>query len=88
MGKGVVVKSQDNLLAVSSRALASWTLKMGLTGCLETLVTNYQSILCNMPEERRSQMHVKLKYGTLGAGGCFVGLGIDGMIILKRVLKT
>jgi len=23
-------------------------------GCPETLVTNYQSVLCNIPEERRS----------------------------------
>jgi len=37
-----------------------------------------------MPEERRFQMHVKLKSGTLGARDCFVGLGIDGMVILKK----
>ena len=35
----------------------SWTAgpsKMGPVGCPKTLVTNYQSMLCNIPEERRS----------------------------------
>lgn len=41
-----------------------------------------------MSEERRSQMHMKLKSGTLSARGRFEGLGIDGITILKRVLKT
>jgi hypothetical protein len=31
----------------------AWPLKMGPTGCPETSVTNYQSALCNIPEERR-----------------------------------
>jgi hypothetical protein len=41
-----------------------------------------------MPEERRCQMNIKLKPGTLSARGRFVDLGIDGMVILKRVIKT
>jgi hypothetical protein len=31
-------------------------LKMGPTGCPETSVHNYQSIMCNIPEQRRSQL--------------------------------
>jgi hypothetical protein len=30
---------------------------MGLTGCPETLVINYQSMVHNSPEERRSHLH-------------------------------
>ena len=33
-----------------------WPWKMGPTGCPKTSVTNYQSTLCNIPEERRSQI--------------------------------
>jgi len=33
-----------------------WTFKMGTRGCPETLVTNYQSMLRNTPEEWRSQL--------------------------------
>jgi hypothetical protein len=39
---------------------SSWTarpLKMGPIGCPETSVSNYQSTLCNIPEERRSYLH-------------------------------
>ena len=37
-----------------------WTagpLKMGLTGCAETSVPNRQSMLRNIPEEHRSNLH-------------------------------
>jgi hypothetical protein len=36
---------------------ASWPLKMGPTGCPETSVQNYYSILRNIPEERRPYLH-------------------------------
>jgi hypothetical protein len=32
-------------------------LKMGQIGCPETSVTNYQSTLRNIPEERRTHLH-------------------------------
>ena len=32
-------------------------LKMGPIGCPETSVTKYQATLCNIPEERRSEVH-------------------------------
>ena len=35
----------------------AWPLKMGPIGCLETSVTNYQSTLRKIPEERRSRLH-------------------------------
>ena len=35
----------------------AWLLNMGPTGCPETSVTNYQSTLSNIPEERRSHLH-------------------------------
>jgi len=31
---------------------------MGLIVCPTMLVTNYQSMLCNIPEEQRSNLHV------------------------------
>jgi len=31
---------------------------MGLIGCPETTVTNYQSTMCNIPEERRSHRYI------------------------------
>jgi len=34
-----------------------WSLKMGQIGCPETSVTNYFSMLRNMPQERRSHLH-------------------------------
>jgi hypothetical protein len=34
---------------------ASWPLKTGPIGCPETLVKNYHSRLCNIPEQHRSQ---------------------------------
>jgi hypothetical protein len=70
------------------KSLGFMNFEDGPMGCTETLVTNYQSVLCNMPEEGRSQLHTKLKSGTLSARGRFVGLGIDGIVILKMVLKT
>ena len=33
-----------------------WPLQIGPTGCPKTSVTNYQSTLRNIPEERRSQL--------------------------------
>ena len=36
----------------------SWSLEMGLIGCLETTVRNYHSMLYNISEERRSHMTV------------------------------
>jgi hypothetical protein len=33
---------------------SAWTLKMGLLVCPKTLVTDYQSTLCNISEKRRS----------------------------------
>jgi hypothetical protein len=35
-------------------SLTAWPLKMGAKRCPETLVTNYQYALRNIPEERRS----------------------------------
>jgi hypothetical protein len=32
-------------------------MKMGPTGCPKMLVTNYQSMLCNIPEEQKSHLH-------------------------------
>jgi hypothetical protein len=62
-------------------------LKIGTIVCTETLVTtNLSCVTCQ--KNKISKMHIKLKSGTLGARGCFVGLGIDGMIILKGILKT
>ena len=33
---------------------------MGPIGCPETSVTNYQYALCNIPEERKSQLYLCL----------------------------
>jgi hypothetical protein len=35
----------------------AWTLKVGLIGCPEVLVTNYQSMVHNITEGRRSYLH-------------------------------
>jgi hypothetical protein len=40
--------------AILLRYSHAWPLKIGLKGCLERSVTNYQSRLYNIPEERRS----------------------------------
>lgn len=37
----------------------AWLLIMGLRGCPETSVTTHQSTLNNIPEERRSHLHLK-----------------------------
>jgi hypothetical protein len=39
-----------------SSILVAWLLKLGLICCPGTSVTNYQSILRNIPEERRSRL--------------------------------
>jgi len=33
-------------------------LQVGPIGCPETLLTNYQYTLCNIPEERKSELYV------------------------------
>jgi hypothetical protein len=48
-------KVSGQLSVPSSRVL----LKMGSVDCPETSVTNYQSTLCNIPKERRSQVFVE-----------------------------
>jgi hypothetical protein len=40
-------------VALYSLFQISWDLKMGPTGCPETLVRNYHSTLYNIPEERK-----------------------------------
>jgi len=65
---GVVIphRSFGKKLSVSaskvkkSRRL-SWSLKLWPIGCPETLVRNYHSRLCIMPEERGSQYHLVLR---------------------------
>jgi hypothetical protein len=52
---------RDNLSVQSSRdqqfqAATTLSLKTGPIGCPETSVRNYQYILCNSPEERRSHL--------------------------------
>jgi hypothetical protein len=53
---------RDNVSVPSSRVKKSnnvswttWSLKMGPICCLETSVKDYHSMLCNIPEEGRSQ---------------------------------
>jgi hypothetical protein len=41
----------------SSIPRAAWPSKMGLIGCPKISLTNYQSTLCNIWEERRSHLH-------------------------------
>jgi len=52
---------RDNLPIKSSMVKqSSWTagsLKMELTGCPETMISNHQSTLRNIPEKQRSQLH-------------------------------
>jgi len=45
-----------NLSVPSSRVFAC-LLKMGPIGCPKLLVTNYQSTVCNIPEESRSHLN-------------------------------
>jgi hypothetical protein len=52
---------QSHLQALSSLRTA-WPLKMGLIGCPETSVNNYQSTLCNIPKEWRSHVCLIKKY--------------------------
>jgi hypothetical protein len=40
-----------------SSSLIAWLWKVGLICCPETSVTKYQSMLHNIPEERRSRLH-------------------------------
>jgi len=47
---------QDNLLVLSWRVKNSWLLKMGLIGCPEMLVRNYQYILHNSTDECKSHL--------------------------------
>jgi hypothetical protein len=35
-----------------------FSMKMGPIGCAETSVDSYQHMLCNIPEERRPQIHI------------------------------
>jgi len=44
-------------LTLADRTDNGWPLKVGQTGCPETSVSNYQSTLSNIPEERRSHLH-------------------------------
>ena len=51
------------------KSLLDPALKVGPTGCAETSVTNYQSMLHNIPEERRLHLHrggsLKLRKGKV-----------------------
>jgi hypothetical protein len=59
MAAGCTCCQHDKSLPSSSTVrVCPW--KMGPTGCLETSVKNYQSTLCNVPEERRSQITTQL----------------------------
>jgi hypothetical protein len=51
---GPIFKGQ----AFQEKSSTVWPLKMGPIGCLETSVTNYQSTLRNVPEERSSRVHL------------------------------
>ena len=59
-----VLTFRDNLSVPSSRvkksSSTSWFLKIGEKGCPETSAQNCHSTLCNIPEERRSQLRVFL----------------------------
>jgi hypothetical protein len=46
-------------------SLTAWHLKMGLTGCSKTQVTNCQPMPCNIPEEKRPPLH---HGGSLNSG--------------------
>jgi hypothetical protein len=52
---------RDSLSVPSSRVMQSfrtaWPFKMRPIRCPETAITNYQSMLCNIPEERRPHLH-------------------------------
>jgi hypothetical protein len=60
----LLTKFRDNLSVLFSRVKQfysknkiAWPSKMGPTGCPRTPVTNYQSTLRNISEERRSHLH-------------------------------
>ena len=61
---------RDNVSVPSSRvkksmrklsSWTSWTLKMGPIVCPETLVQNYHWMLCNIPEDCRSQREILIR---------------------------
>jgi hypothetical protein len=46
---------------------------MGLTGCPRTLVTKYQSMLCNIPEKWRFHLHCGISLKSRTPSICFQG---------------
>ena len=67
-------KFRDNLSVPSSR-LKQWT--AWPPGCPETSVTNYQSTMSKIPEERRSNLH---------GGGSLKSRKIFLVLIVRKVL--
>jgi hypothetical protein len=64
----------------------SWHLKIGPTGYPETSVRNHRSLLCNIPEERRSVLHHR---GSLELGKPEVNFGfLRGYDRVFRVTVT
>lgn len=73
---------RDNLSpSFKGQSEIPWPLKTGSISCSETLVRNYHSALCNIPEERRSQLHcgwsLKSLYLTLL---CHLQLGVPSCL--------
>jgi hypothetical protein len=50
------LQRSSSLRRISYSPWTASALKMGPIGCSETSVNNYQSTLCNIPEERRSNL--------------------------------
>ena len=62
-----VPKNKLELVNFRHVLFSSWSLKMGLIGCPETLVRNSHSTVCNIPQERRSHMTIlqcKPRFGS------------------------
>jgi hypothetical protein len=57
-----------------------WPLNMGPVGCLEASVTNYQSMMRNIPEERRSHQWTASRPTVLPWGKCprYSDMSLDG----------
>ena len=53
------------------RSWTAWPLKMGQIGCSKTSVTNYKFMLCNIPEEQRSQSTFLNKMRSVQVKHCF-----------------
>jgi hypothetical protein len=52
------LRSSGMLRSHRISSLTSWLWKMGMIGCPETSVQNYHSTLRNIPEERKSYLHL------------------------------